>query len=120
MENDLNSSSYYAPPPMTAEDAEDELVFLAVNLARERLIDKSASNQLVAEIIRLGTAKERLQKEKLQKENELLKAKTDALVYNKANEQFYAKVLSAMHEYAPHIYSSSDYGSGDDYDEYDE
>lgn len=116
MEIYYEPEEYRSPPPMSADDAEDELVCLAVNLARERLLDKTASNQLVAEIIRLGTAKERLQKEKLQKENELLKAKTDAIVFNKANEQFYSKVLRAMHDYAPHIYSNVE--DDDDY-EYD-
>lgn len=116
METAYKHEKYYSPPPMTADDAEDELVGLAVNLARKRLMDESASNQLIAEIIRMGSARERLQKEKLRKENELLTAKTDSIVFNRANEQFYSRVLKAMHEYAPHIYSSTE--DDDDY-EYD-
>jgi len=117
MEIDYEPEEYYSPPPMSADEAEDELVCLAVNLARERLLDKSASNQLVAEIIRLGTAKERLQKEKLRKENELLTAKTDAINFNKANEKFYSRVLRAMHDYAPHIYSNTEEDEDYEYDE---
>lgn len=104
MQNTAESYEYTASLPLSADDAEDEIIGLAVNLARERLIDKTASNQLVSEIIKLGTAKERLQREKLRRENELLKAKTDAIQYGRANEEFYSRVLNALHEYAPSVY----------------
>lgn len=90
--------------PMTAEDAEDELISLAVDVARRRLLDGSASNQLVSEIIKMGTVKERLQKEKLQKENELLRAKTESLKSQKNMEELYAKAIEAMRSYSPTPY----------------
>jgi len=90
--------------PMTAEDAEDELISLAVDVARRRLLDGSASNQLVSEIIKMGTVKERLQKEKLQKENELLRAKTENLKSQKNMEELYAKAIEAMRSYSPTPY----------------
>ena len=90
--------------PMTVEDAEDELISLAVDVARRRLLDGSASNQLVSEIIKMGTVKERLQKEKLQKENELLRAKTENLKSQKNMEELYAKAIEAMRSYSPTPY----------------
>ena len=102
------------PLPFTAEEAEDQLISMAVNLARKRLQDETASNQLIAEILRLGTTKERLQKEKLKKENELLRARTEALKSQQSTEAFYGKVLSALHSYAPNIYSAED--EDEDYD----
>ncbi len=103
-ENSEISDYGHRAPPLTAEDAEDELISLAVDVARRRLLDGSASNQLVSEIIKMGTVKERLQKEKLQKENELLRAKTDSLKSQKNMEELYAKAIAAMRSYSPTPY----------------
>ena len=112
-EKDLDYSR--SPLPFTAEEAEDQLISLAYGLAMKRLRDETASNQLIAEVLKLGTTKERLQKEKLKKENELLRARTEALNSQKSSEEFYSKVLNALHSYAPSIYNPD---VEDDYDEY--
>lgn len=87
-------------PAMTPEDQEDQLISLAVDLAVKRLREGTASNQLVSEIIKLGTTKERLAKEKLQRENEMLRAKTEAIEASRRNGEMYAEALKAMREYA--------------------
>lgn len=96
--------AYELPPPITMEDAEDQLVSLAFGLAKQRLMDGSASNQLIAEVLKMGTAKERLQKEKLRKENELLRARTESLKSQKSSEEFYSRVLDSLHSYGPQYY----------------
>ena len=88
------------PPAMTPQDREDQLVALAVDLAEQRLRDGTASNQLITEIMRLGTTKERLQKEKLQRENAMLKAKTEAIEAAKQTDKLYKEALDAMRSYA--------------------
>lgn len=88
------------PPAITLEDQEDQLISLAVDLALQRLRDGSASNQLVAEIIRNGTSKERLLREKLKRENELLRAKTEAIEAQKHTDEIYQEALDAMRRYA--------------------
>lgn len=99
-------------PAMTPEDQEDQLVSLAVNLAMKRLRDETASNQLISEIIKMGTAKERLTREKLQRENEMLRAKTEAIEASKQNGE---KYLAAIRAFG--IYSGR---PGMEYEEYDE
>ena len=69
-----NSVGRREPPALTVEGRFDQLVSLAVDLAEERLLDKSASNQLIAEIIRYGSQKEKLTREKIQRETEMLEA----------------------------------------------
>lgn len=101
-------------PAMTPEDQEDQLISLAVDLAVKRLREGTASNQLVSEIIKLGTTKERLAKEKLQRENEMLRAKTEAIEASRRNGEMYAEALKAMREYAG-VQAIED----DDYDEED-
>lgn len=99
------------PPALTPEDREDQLIALAVDLAEQRLRDGTASNQLIAEIMKLGTSKERLQKEKLQRENAMLKAKTEAIEAQKHSDEMYVRALNAMKSYA---------GFGEAGDSYDE
>ena len=101
-------------PAMTPEDQEDQLISLAVDLAVKRLREGTASNQLVSEIIKLGTTKERLAKEKLQRENEMLRAKTEAIEASRRNGEMYAEAIKAMREYAG-VQAIED----DDYDEED-
>ena len=71
--------------PMNLDDQEDQLITLAVDLAMKRLKEGTASNQLVAEIIKMGTTKERLAREKLQRENDMLRVKTEAIEASKRN-----------------------------------
>lgn len=87
-------------PAMTPEDQEDQLISLAVDLAIKRLKEGTASNQLVSELIKLGTTKERLAKEKLQRENEMLRAKTEALEAARNNGEKYAAALKAFQSYS--------------------
>lgn len=87
-------------PAMTPEGQEDQLISLAVDLAIKRLQEGTASNQLVTELIKLGTTKERLAKEKLQRENEMLKAKTEALEAARESGRKYAEALKAFREYS--------------------
>lgn len=101
-------------PAITAEDREDRLIALAFDVAEERLRDRSASNQLIAEIMRMGTMKERLQKEKLERENEMLRVKAAAIESQKHSEDLYRRAIDAMRIYSGHISSDQ---SDDDYEQ---
>jgi hypothetical protein len=97
-------------PALDPESRENQLISLAVNLAEEKLRDGTASNQLIVHYLKLGSTKERLEKEKLEKENELLKAKTEALESAKRSDELYAEAIKAITRY------SGQYDEGD-YDE---
>ncbi len=101
-------------PPMTLEDQEDQLISLAVDLAMSRLRDGTASNQLISEIIKMGTVKEKLTREKLKRENEMLKAKTDAIEAARSSSE---KYLAAIRAFG--IYSGRP-GLETEFDDYDE
>lgn len=87
------------PPALTIDGRFDQLVSLAVGLAEERLLDKTASNQLVAEIIRYGSQKERLTREKLISENEMLKAKAQAYRNSENMTKLVEDAMKAMNHY---------------------
>ena len=66
-------------PALTPEARENQLISLAVDLAERQLLEGTASSQVITHYLKLGSTKERLEKEKLIEENKLLRAKTENL-----------------------------------------
>lgn len=87
-------------PALTPEARENQLISLAVDLVEQRLIDGTASSQEVTHFLKLGTTKERLEREKLAEENKLLRAKTENLQSQKRVEELYIEALNAMKNYS--------------------
>ena len=94
-----NNGSKKMRPALTPEARENQLISLAVDLAEEQLRDKTASSQVITHFLKLGTTKAELEKEKLAKENELLRAKTESIESQKRIEELYAEALNAMRRY---------------------
>ena len=88
-----------SPPARSLEAREDQMVALAVDLAEQQLRDGTASAQVITHYLKLGTTREKLEKEKLRQENELLKAKTEAQKSFKRVEELYSSALEAMRSY---------------------
>lgn len=87
-------------PAQTLEAREDQLIAMATDLAAERMAAGTASAQVVTHYLRLGTVKAKLELEKLEHENELLQAKTEALQSAKRVEELYAEALQAIARYS--------------------
>ena len=102
---------------MSPEARENQLISEAVDLAEEQIINGTASSQVITHFLKLGSMKERLEREKLQNENELLKAKVKNLESAERSEEMYRKVINAMREYSGNVI---DYDEDYDYDEYDD
>jgi hypothetical protein len=96
-------------PALDPEARENQLIAQAINLAEEKLLDGTASNQLIIHYLKLGSTKERLEKEKLEKENELLKAKTNALESQRRTEELDAEAIAAITRYSGHYDDEEDY-----------
>lgn len=86
-------------PATTPEARENQLISLAVDLAEKQLSEGTASSQVISHFLKLASTKEQLEKEKLAHENELLKAKTEALESQKKMEELYSKALDAIKTY---------------------
>ena len=95
-------------PALTPEARENQLISLAVDLAEKQLIEGTASSQVISHYLKRGSTKERLEKEKLEEENKLLRARTEALQSAKRIEELYSNAISAMRKYS---------GKDDSYDE---
>lgn len=87
-------------PNITEEGRESQLVAMAVDLAERQLIEGTASSQVITHFLKLGTQQAKLEREKLARENELLRAKTEALHSAKRVEELYEEALKAMRTYS--------------------
>lgn len=87
-------------PPLTAEGKEKQMISLAVDCAEKQLREGTASSQVITHYLKLASMKNQLEMEKLRKENELLRAKTEAIKSMKAQEELYANAIKAIKRYS--------------------
>ena len=97
-------------PAIDPEIRELQMISLAVDLAEKQLMDGTASSQVITHYLKLGSSKERIEKEILERQKELITAKTESIKSQKRVEELYAEALKAMR-----IYNGQ--GSPDDYDD---
>ena len=86
-------------PALTPEARENQLVALAVDLAEKQLLEGTASSQVITHYLKLGSTKERIEREILEKQKELIEAKTQNLQSAKRIEELYSNALNAMRKY---------------------
>lgn len=86
--------------PISPENAEAQCIALAMNLARKRLIEGTASSQEVTHFLKLGSTKAKLELEMLELEKQLTQAKTDKIKSEERTEQLYAEAIRAMRNYS--------------------
>lgn len=87
-------------PALTPEARENQLVSMAVDLAEKQLLEGTASSQVITHYLKLGSTKERIEKEILEKRKELIEAKTQALKSAQRIEELYSNALDAMRNYS--------------------
>lgn len=87
-------------PALSPEAEENQMIALAHDLVKQRLIDGTASSQETTHFLKLGSSKHRLEMEKLEEENKLLRAKTESIQSQKRVEELYLEALNAMRSYS--------------------
>ena len=87
-------------PALDPEARENQLISLAVDLAEKQLREGTASSQVISHYLKLGSTKERLEREILEKQKELIEAKTSNLQSAKHVEELYENALDAMRLYS--------------------
>jgi len=95
-------------PALSPEARENQLISLAVDLAERQLADGTASSQVITHYLKLGSTKERIEKEILEEQKKLIEAKTKALESAPRMEELYRNALNAMRDYGGQ-------GGSDDY-----
>ena len=89
-----------SPPAGTPEARENQLIALAVDLAERQLREGTASSQVITHYLKLGSTKERMEKEMMAEQIKLLTAKTEALKSAKHVEELYAEAMAAFRNYS--------------------
>jgi hypothetical protein len=89
-------------PALTPEARENQLVSLAVDLAEQQLIGGTASSQVITHYLKIGSSKEKLEKEILEKQKELMAAKTQSIQAAQRIELLYEEALNAVRNYSGH------------------
>lgn len=87
-------------PSTTSEGRENQMIALAVDLAEKQLSKGTASSQVIAHYLKLGSSKERVEKEILIQKKRLMEAQIDAIRSAKTVEDLYANALNAMRSYS--------------------
>lgn len=87
-------------PAITQEGQENQMCAMAMDLAAKQLREGTASSQVITHFLKLASTKEKLEKEILEKQKELLAAKTEALQSAQRIEELYADAIDAMKEYS--------------------
>lgn len=82
------------------EVREQQLIAAAYDLAERRIREGTASAQEVTTFLKLGSSRERLEQERLSRENVLLEAKAEMIASQKRVEELYGAALNAMRSYA--------------------
>ena len=76
------------------------MISLAMRCAEKQLRDGTASSQVITHYLKLGSSKERLEKEILEKQKELIDAKTINIKSNGEAKELYEKALTAFRKYS--------------------
>ena len=86
---------------LTPEARDNQLITLAVNLAEQQLLDGTASSQVITHYLKLGAMyeREKLEREILEKQRDLLAAKTEAIKSEERSEEAYTKAIEALRMY---------------------
>ena len=91
------------PPATTPEARENQLISMAVDLAEKQIQEGTASAQVISHFLKLGSSREKLEQLRLEKENELLDVKREAIASAARVEELYQSALDAMRSYAGQV-----------------
>lgn len=87
------------PPATTPEGSESQMCSLALELAEKRLRNGTASAQEIVYFAKNGSLSARTEREILEKQKELLMAKTESLRSAQNSDVVYAEAIAAIRSY---------------------
>ena len=84
----------------TPEGRENEMIMLAYQEVERRIRDHTATSQQLCHFLKMGSEKERLEREKLEVEMELQRVRADSIESGKYMEELYNNAIAAMKLYS--------------------
>lgn len=98
--NSSSNDDVISRPELTDEAREMRMISLAVDLAEKQLREGTASSQVITHYLKMASSKERIEKEILERQKDLLEAKTKQIESSQRIEELYTNALNAMKEYS--------------------
>lgn len=95
-------------PGKTSEARERQLIALAVNQAEKLLQEGKAPTSVLLHYLQLGATDYPLKKERLQRQNEMFRAKTEAIERDQKYDEIAKDAIAAMQRYSGN-YDQEDY-----------
>ena len=83
----------------TPEAREAQIVASAYDLAEERIRNGTASDTLLREFVKMGSPKEKIEREILERQKDLITAKIEALEAQRTADEVYSNALEAFKAY---------------------
>ena len=90
------------PPATTPEGREDQLIASAVDLAEQQIFDGTASAQVLTHFLKMGSRREKLEQERLRRENILLASRANAIESAARVEELMKDAINAFRGYSGH------------------
>lgn len=96
------SSTKKMRPALTPEADENQMISLAMDLVKQRLIDGTASSQETTHFLKLASSKARLENKLLEAQTEMAIAKKEQLQSQKRQDEMFAEAIKAFKTYSGH------------------
>lgn len=98
------------PPAKSPEERQNQLINLAVEEAEHRLLNGTASSQIITTLLNWASTRAQLEMEKLRSDIRLSQSKEKEIESKVSSEETYQKALAAFKSY------QGDYEEDDDYE----
>lgn len=95
-----SSNARQIRPALTPEARQNQLIALATDLVEKRLIEGTASSQETTHFLKLATQEAKLKVKILEKQEELISAKTESIKSSQRTEELYRDAIIAMRKYS--------------------
>lgn len=86
-------------PARTPKQRENQIINLVMDVVEQKIMDGTASSQILCHFLKLATEKERLENDKLRGELELAKARVRQIDMQEDLKSLYEGAVSAMRSY---------------------
>ena len=97
-----SSAKKRTPPPRTPEAQEKRMISLAMKVAEKQLEEGTASAQVITHFLKLGSERDRLERERIRADVELSNAKIKNMEIEAKTEEKYQRAIEAMRRYQGH------------------
>lgn len=88
-------------PATTVQGQENKMIALAYEVVEKKMLSGTASSQEVVHFLKLGTEREKLERQKLENENALAQARVEQIANSSQLEDLLNTALAAFRGYQP-------------------